>query len=104
MGRLGVVAAALQQEAVERAREGGRGEDRQGERRGEPEVVVEDGDEVAAEQEQGAVGEVEHARGLEDHDEAERDERVDRPERQSAEDVVEQTGHAASSSAAPVPR
>lgn len=96
--------AVLQQEAVQRPGQGGRHDDRQGERPGEAQVVVEDGDQITAEQQQGAVGEVEHARGLEDDDEAEGDQRVHRAEGQSAQQAVQEIGHAASSPVASVPR
>ncbi len=93
--------SASQQQPVDGAGEDGGGEDAHREGSGEAEVVVQDGGEVAAEQEQGAVGEVQDARRLEDDDEAECDQGVDRAEREPAQQVVEQTGHAAPSRAVP---
>lgn len=100
--RFGAVPA--QQQPVDGAgRQRGR-EDGGGEGARETEGAVQHGGEVAAEQEQRAVGEVEDAGGPEDDDEAEGDQGVDGAESESAEREVEQVGHAASSPVPSAPR
>ncbi len=54
---------------------------------------MEHGGHVAAREKQGGVGEVDDLGGLEDDDEAERDECVDRADGEAAEEEFDEGGH-----------
>ncbi|GAA3207616.1 hypothetical protein GCM10020256_03380 [Streptomyces thermocoprophilus] len=100
--RVGV--AAPKKQPVDGAREERGREDGHGEGSGEAEVVVEDGGEVAAEQQQGPLREVDDAGGLEDDDETEGDQGVDGAEGEPVDEVVDERAHAAPSPSATEPR
>lgn len=82
---VGTPVAAHDEEFHGRAHQG-RARDADGERRPEADVVVEYGGDIAAREQQGRVGEVDDLGGFEDDDEAERDQRVDGADGESAEE------------------
>lgn len=94
-GQDALVAApvAAHHEELDARPDGRRSRDPDEQRGPEPDVVVEHGGDVAARQQQGRVREVDDLGGLEDDDEPERDECVDRADRQAAEEEFDERGH-----------